>query len=147
MEDAKSAEDIIGPWIAKLLALEWVPFGDELVTEPDRDETEGARRNMDILPQIQERFVRFNLREVYIACGWDTTAKDLDCAKKNFNGEEFEVRKKDWMERTQAILDQAYQEQWNWSRIRRKLGLAKNGTSSMLDGWLPERQDMRHLLL
>jgi hypothetical protein len=147
IRDAKSAEDIIGPWIAKLLALEWVPFGDELITQPGQEEVEDTRRDVHILTQIQERFVRFNLREVYIACGWNTTAKDLDSAKNNFSGAQFEMRKKEWMEQTQRTLDQAYQEQWSWSRIRIELRLVENGNIRLLDDLLPDGQDMRYLQL
>jgi hypothetical protein len=147
MDDAKAAEDIIGPWIAKLLALDWVPFGDQLITEPDQDEVEDARSNMDILTHLQERFVRFSLREVYIACGWDVTARDLDSVKSNFNGTQFEIKKKEWMEQTQETLDQAYQEQWAWSRIRIELGLVEDSKTKLLVESLPDGQDMRQLQL
>jgi hypothetical protein len=147
MDDAKAAEDIIGPWIAKLLALDWVPFGDEFITEPDQEEVEDARRKMDILIHIQERFVRLNLREVYIACGWNVTARDLDSAKSEFDDTQFEIKKKEWMERTQETLNQAYQEQWAWSRIRIKLELEENDKIRLLDDLLPDGQDMRHLQL
>jgi hypothetical protein len=147
MDDAKAAEDIIGPWITKLLALHWVPFEYELIREPDEDEVEDASRDMDILTHLQERFVRFNLREVYIACGWNVTAGDLDSAKSDFNGTQFEIKKKEWMELTQKTLDQAYQGQWAWSKIRIELGLEEDGKIGLLDDLLPDGQDMRHLQL
>jgi hypothetical protein len=147
IDDAKAAEDIISLWIAKLLALDWVPFEDELITKPDQDEVEDARRDMGILTQVQERFVRFNLREVYIACGWNVTARNLESAKSDFDGTQFEIKKKEWMEQTQRILDQAYQEQWSWSRILIELRLVKDDKIRLLDDRLPGGQDMRPLQL
>jgi hypothetical protein len=73
LDDAKSAEEIIGPWIAKLLALEWVPFGEELIVEPEEDEVGSAKDNADNLAYIQLRFVKFSLREIYIRLADGTT--------------------------------------------------------------------------
>jgi hypothetical protein len=91
--------------------------------------------------------VRLNLREVYIACGWNVTARDLDSAKSEFDDTQFEIKKKEWMERTQETLNQAYQEQWAWSRIRIKLRLEESDKIRLLDDLLPDGQDMRHLQL
>jgi hypothetical protein len=146
MDDAKPAEQIIRPWIAKLLKLEWVPFREELVTEPDEDEV-SEKGDADILTQLQEKFVKFNFRGVYIACGWDDKAEDLDAAKRGFDDELFDIKKKEWMEQTQKVLDQAYEEQWSWSGIRTALGLVENGKIALLDDWLPEGQQMRHIQL
>jgi hypothetical protein len=147
MEDAKSAGLIIGPWIAKLLALEWVPFGEELITEPGEDEVESAKDDVDSLVYIQLRFVKFSLREIYKACGWNGKATDLSVAKSKFDGDLFEVKKKEWMEQTQTVLDQAYQEQWEWSRVRTVLDLGASDKIALLDDCLPEGQQMRHIEL
>jgi hypothetical protein len=146
LEDAKPAERILGPWVAKLLALEWVPSGEELVTEPDEDEV-SEKGDVDILTQLQEKFVKFNSREVYIACGWNDEAEDLDAAKRGFDDELFEIKKGEWMEQTKKVLDQAYEEQWNWKRIRSDLRLVQNSKIVSLDDWLPEGQQMRHIQL
>lgn len=145
MEDAKAAKQILWPWIAKLLKLEWVPFGGELVTEPEEDEVVSDISDADIFTQLQENFVKFNFREVYKSCGWDDKAEDLDAAKTGFDDELFEVKKEEWMEQTQKILDQAYEEQWNWKGIRTDLGLVENSKIISLDNWLLEGQGMRHI--
>jgi hypothetical protein len=53
MDDAKPAEQIFGPWIAKMLKLEWVAFGEELVTEPEEDEVVSDNSDVDIFTQLQ----------------------------------------------------------------------------------------------
>lgn len=145
MEDAKAAGEIIGPWIEKLLKLEWVPFGNDIVTEPEDDDVESAKGNVDIVANLQLRFIKSSIRQIYKACGWNTNARDLDTAKKDFDDDLFEIKKQDWMEQTQKILDQAYEEQWKWLRIRTELNLDGRGQIARLDNCLPEGQQMRHL--
>ena len=123
MGDAKSAEEIIGVWIERLLKLEWVTFGDEIVTEPDRDDVESAMGDVDLVADIQLRFVKFSVRQIYHACGWNDKARDLDIVKKDFEANLFEINKQEWAEQTQKTLDQAYEEQWEWSRIGTELDL------------------------
>jgi hypothetical protein len=147
MDDARPTEEIIGPWIAKLLALGWVPFGEELITEPEEDEVVSAKDDVDNLAWIQLRFVKLNLKEIYKACGWNDKAKELSVAKSKFDGGLFEIKKQEWMEHTQTILDQAYQEQWEWPRIRTVLNLVASDKVTLLDDCLPEGQQMRHIEL
>ncbi|KAH0286100.1 hypothetical protein M436DRAFT_60221 [Aureobasidium namibiae CBS 147.97] len=145
MEDAKAAEEILGPWIEKMLKLEWVPFGDEIVTEPDRDDVKIAKGDVDLVADIQLRFVKFSVRQVYMACGWNDKAKDLHAAKRAFDDDSFEHKKQEWMSQTQRVLDQAYEEQWEWSSIRTELDIEGSGPIALLDDCLPEGQQMRHL--
>jgi hypothetical protein len=147
MNDAKPAELIMGPWIAKLLALEWVPFGEKLITEPEDEELESAKDDVDNLAYNQLRFVKFSLKEIYKACGWNDEAKGLSVAKGKFDGGLFDIKKQKWTEQTQTILDQAYQEQWEWSRVRTILNLGASDKIALLDDCLPEGQQMRHIEL
>ncbi|CAD0094263.1 unnamed protein product [Aureobasidium vineae] len=145
MDDAKPVEQIMGPWIEKLLRLDWVPFGEELITEPDEANLVAMKGDVDVLEHDQLRFIKSSLRNVYLAAGWNDTANDLETAKKEFDGDLFEIKKLEWMKRTQEILDQAYDEGWTWSRIRTDLGLANSGKVTILDDWLPEGEQMRHI--
>jgi hypothetical protein len=147
MNDAKPAELIMGPWIAKLLALEWVPFGEKLITEPEDEELESAKDDVDNLAYNQLRFVKLSLKEIYKACGWNDEAKGLSVAKGKFDGGLFDIKKQKWTEQTQTILDQAYQEQWEWSRVRTILNLGASDKIALLDDCLPEGQQMRHIEL
>ena len=145
MDNAKSPDQIFGPWIAKLLALDWVPFESELIKKPTEDEVEAAKGDVDMMAGIQIVFIKFNFRQIYLDCGWNGKAKDLNTAKKYFDDKLFEIKKTDWKEQTQKILDQAYEEQWEWSRIRTRLGLEGNSQIALLDDCLAEGQQMRHL--
>jgi hypothetical protein len=98
-------------------------------------------------PSFRGKFVKFNFREVHKGCGWDDKAEDLDAAKRGFDDELFDIKKKEWMEQTQKILDRAYEEQWALKRVRTDLGLANHSKIALLDDWLPERQQMRHIQL
>lgn len=145
MQDAKPAEEIIGPWVEKLLMLQWMPFGDEIITEHDEDDVEAAKSHVDTLTDIQLCFVKFSVRQVYTACGWNDKAKDLEAAKKDFDADLFVIKKEEWISKTQEILDQAYEEQWSWLTIRTELGLEESSQIALLDDCLPEGQQMRHL--
>lgn len=57
---------------------EGVSFGDEIVTEPEEDEivaepdradVELAMGDVDLVADIQLRFVKFSVRQIYMACG------------------------------------------------------------------------------
>jgi hypothetical protein len=57
--------------------LEWVPFRDEIIEEPDVDEVNSSLEDADIKVQCQIRFIQWSLREVYIAAGWKEVGGDL----------------------------------------------------------------------
>ncbi|KAK6001227.1 hypothetical protein QM012_002558 [Aureobasidium pullulans] len=145
--DAKSAKEIIGPCVEKLLMLKWVPFNEELITEPDEDDLRASKGNSDILDHYQARLIKFNLRDVYLAAGWNDEANDLEGAKKQFDGDLFEVKKQEWTQKTQETLDLAYEEEWKWSRIRATLDLRNSEKVRLLDNWLSEGQQPRHIEL
>lgn len=142
--DAKPVEEIIGPWVEKLRKLEWVPFREELIKEPDEENLRSSRGDVDVLDQYQAQFLKFSMREVYLAAGWDDKAADLEAAKEGFNDDLFEVKKQEWMQKTQDVLDRAYGEGWEWSRIRTTLGLENSEGAKLLDDWLPKGQRPRH---
>lgn len=52
MEDAKTAKEILGPWIERLLKVEWMPSGDETVTELTMGEGEVTVGNVDEVPDL-----------------------------------------------------------------------------------------------
>ncbi|KAG9945986.1 hypothetical protein KCU85_g6854, partial [Aureobasidium melanogenum] len=143
LDDAKPVKEIIGPWVRELIRLEWVPYNEELITEPDEEYL--TEVNVDVWDQYQAQFIKFSTREVYLAAGWDDKADDLDRAKKGFDGDSFEVKKLKWIQKTQDILNQAYVERWEWSRIRTTLGLGDSEKARLLDDWLPEGRQMRHI--
>lgn len=145
LDDAKPVAEIIGPWVNKLLKLAWVPCNEELITEPEEDDLRASKGNMDVLEQYQAQFIKFSMRDVYLAAGWDDRADDLEGARKNFDGDLFEVKKQEWISRTQEILDRAYEEGWKWSRIRTTLNLGNNEKARLLDDWLPEGQQPKHI--
>jgi hypothetical protein len=99
-EDAKLANEILGPWIKRLVTLEWVPFRDEIIENPDVDEVNSSLEDADIKVQCQIRFKQWSFREAYIAAGWNDKAKDLEPARTNFDEDGFESRKEDWTVRT-----------------------------------------------
>ena len=128
-----------------LSKLKWVPFGDVIGTEPDRDDVQSAMGHEDEVASLQLRFVKFSLRQIYMACGWNDKIEDLHAAKRNFDDDLFEHKKQEWMRHMQKVLDQTYEEQWEWSRIRTELDLERSGQVALLDYCLPEGQQMRHL--
>ncbi|KAG9606009.1 hypothetical protein KCU77_g533, partial [Aureobasidium melanogenum] len=145
LDDAKSVREIMGPWIAKLIGLEWVPCNEELITEPDEDDLRASKGNVDILDQHQAQFIKFSMRDVYLAAGWDDKADDLESAKKGYDDDLFEVKKQEWIRKTQETLDQAYEEGWQWSRVRTTLGLGNSQRVKLLDDWLPEGQQPKRI--
>ncbi|KAG9569102.1 hypothetical protein KCU71_g1520, partial [Aureobasidium melanogenum] len=145
LDDAKPVKEVMGPWIAKFIRLEWIPFNEELITEPDEEFLRASEGDVDVLDQYQAQFIKFGMREVYLAAGWDDKADDLESAKKEFDGDLFEVKKQEWTQNTQDILDQAYEEGLGWSRIRTTLGLGNSEKVKLLDDWLPEGQQPKHI--
>ena len=69
-----------------------MPFGDEIVAEPDRDDVESAMGDVDLVADIQLRFVKFSVRQIYMACSWNDKARNLDAATKDFDTNLFEIR-------------------------------------------------------
>ncbi|KAG9671493.1 hypothetical protein KCU99_g4772, partial [Aureobasidium melanogenum] len=145
LDDAKPVKEVMGPWIAKFIRLEWIPFNEELITEPDEEHLRASEGDVDVLDQYQAQFIKFGMREVYLAAGWNDKADDLESAKKGFDGDLFEVKKQEWTQNTQDILDQAYEEGLGWSRIRTTLGLGNSEKVKLLDDWLPEGQQPKHI--
>ncbi|KAG9569982.1 hypothetical protein KCU79_g1253, partial [Aureobasidium melanogenum] len=119
----------------------------ELITEPDEEDLRASKGDVDVLDQYQAQFIKFSMRDVYLAAGWDDKADDLSGAKKGFDGDLFDIKKQAWIEKMQAMLDQAYAEGWEWSRIRTTLGLGKREKARLLDDWLPEGQHPRRIEL
>ncbi|KAH0154333.1 hypothetical protein KCU67_g9101, partial [Aureobasidium melanogenum] len=115
------------------------------VMEPDEEFLRASEGDVDVLDQYQAQFIKFGMREVYLAAGWDDKADDLESAKKEFDGDLFEVKKQEWTQNTQDILDQAYEEGLGWSRIRTTLGLGNSEKVKLLDDWLPEGQQPKHI--
>lgn len=148
-EDAKPVNDILNPWIQSLISLEWLPFDNELAVEPDEDELADVMNDADIVTQYQLQLIKRGLKEVYIACGWNDRAADLESARENFSPAEFESRKAEWKEKTQSVLDRAYEQSWSWHQIRTELGgeLATSQKASRLDGSLRDGQQQRHIEL
>jgi hypothetical protein len=146
-EDARPADEILGPWIKRLVTLEWVPSRDEIIEEPDVDEINSSLKDADIKVQCQIRFIQWSFREVYIAAGWNDKAKDLEGARTNFDEDGFESRKENWTVKTQELLDRAYRESWSWEKIRMELGgdLTTNHRAKLMDGPLPDGQQPRHI--
>jgi hypothetical protein len=68
-------------------------------------------------------------------------------AKRKFDGDLFDIKKQEWTGQTQTILDQAYQEQWEWSRVRTILNLGASDRIALLDDCLPKGQQIRHIKL
>ncbi|CAD0090159.1 unnamed protein product [Aureobasidium mustum] len=147
LDDAKPVKETIGPWISKLIRLEWVPFNEELVEEPNEEDLRASKGDVDVLDQYQAQFIKFSMRDVYLAAGWDDKANDLKGAQKGFDGDLFEVKKQEWTRRTQEILDRAYEEEWRWSRIRTTLSLGNSDKVKHFDDWLPEEHQPRHIEL
>ncbi|KAH0279467.1 hypothetical protein KCU91_g1749, partial [Aureobasidium melanogenum] len=145
LDDAKPVKEIIGPWKSKLIRLEWVPFNEELITEPDEEDLRARQGDVDVLDQYQTQFIKFSMRNVYLAAGWDDEADDLKSAKKGFDGDLFENKKQEWIAKTQEMLDRAYEEGWEWSRIRMTLSLRNSEKVKLLDDWLPEGQQPKHI--
>jgi hypothetical protein len=71
----------------------------------------------------------------------------LEGARTNFDEDGFELRKENWTVKTQELLDRAYQESWSWEKIRMELGgdLTINHRAKLMDGPLPDGQQLRHI--
>lgn len=147
--DAKPADEILKSWIGKFITLAWVPFGDQIVVEPDEDEVRDAMRDVDVMVQYQAQFIQWSFREVYISAGWDIDASDLEAAKIDFDADDFAVKKAVWIEETQEMLDRAYEQQWPWGKIRTELGgeLANNQRARLLDAVIGDGYQQRHIEL
>ncbi|KAH0351852.1 hypothetical protein KCU81_g2106, partial [Aureobasidium melanogenum] len=143
LDDAKPVKEIMSPWIAKLIRLEWVPYKEELSSEPDEEYL--TQVNVDVLDQYQAQFIKFSMRHVYLAAGWDDKAADLEAAQRGFDGDLFEAKKLEWIRKTQEILDRAYEQGWEWSRIRTNLRLGNSEKVRLLDDWLSEGQRPKHI--
>ncbi|KAG2162838.1 hypothetical protein VTO58DRAFT_110303 [Aureobasidium pullulans] len=147
--DAKPADEILKSWIANFITLAWVPFGDQIVVEPDEDEVRDAMRDADVMVQYQAQFIQWSFRDVYISAGWDIDASDLEAAKIDFDVDDFAVKKAVWIEETQEMLDRAYEQQWPWQKIRMELGgeLANNQRARLLDAVIGDGYQQRHIEL
>jgi len=148
-EDAKPVDDILDPWIKSLISLDWLPFDDRLVEEPDVAELSDAMNDADVLVQFQSQLVQRSLKEVYVNTGWNVETQDLESARENFDADEFISQKSDWKEKTQNVLDRAYEGMWSWQQVRNELGgeLANSERASRLDGPLPDGQQPRQIEL
>ncbi|THW42702.1 hypothetical protein D6D21_05738 [Aureobasidium pullulans] len=147
--DAKPAGEILKSWIGNFITLAWVPFGDQIVVEPDEDEVRDAMRDADVMVQYQAQFIQWGFRDVYISAGWDIDASDLEAAKIDFDVDDFAVKKAVWIEETQVMLDRAYEQQWPWQKIRMELGgeLANNQRARLLDAVIGDGWQQRHIEL
>ncbi|THX23337.1 hypothetical protein D6D10_10338 [Aureobasidium pullulans] len=147
--DAKPADEILKSWIGNFITLAWVPFGDQIVIEPDEDEVRDAMRDVDVMVQYQAQFIQWSFRDVYISGGWDIDASDLEGAKTDFDVDDFAVKKAVWIEETQEMLDRAYEQQWPWQKIRMELGgeLANNQRARLLDAVIGDGYQQRHIEL
>ncbi|THX46567.1 hypothetical protein D6D06_10034 [Aureobasidium pullulans] len=147
--DAKPADEILKSWIGNFITLAWVPFGDQIVVEPDEDEVRDAMRDADIVVQYQAQFIQWSFRDVYMAAGWDATAEDLETASKDFDIIEFARMQAEWLDETQEMLDRAYEQQWPWQKIRMELGgeLANNQRARLLDAVIGDGYQQRHIEL
>lgn len=149
LEDAKTVDEILDPWIRKLISLDWLPFDDRIVEEPDDAEFNDAGRDPDVLVQYQVQLVQRTLKEVYITAGWNVEAANLGTACEKFNAGEFVRRKEEWKEKTQKMLDRAYEEGWAWERVCAEIGgeLVSSERARGLDGALGDRQQPRRIEL
>jgi hypothetical protein len=149
LEDAKAVDEILDPWIRKLISLDWLPFDDRIIEEPDVAELNDAGRDPDVLVQYQTQLVQRTLKEVYVTAGWNVEAADLGTACENFDAGEFVRRKGMWRETTQEVLDRAYAEGWDWERVCEELGgeLVSGEGARMLDGALSDGQQPRRIEL
>ena len=147
--DAKPADEILKSWIENFITLAWVPFGDQIVVEPDEDEVRDAMRDVDIVVQYQAQFIQWSFRDVYMAAGWDATAEDLGTARKDFDIIEFARMQAEWLDETQEMLDRAYEQQWPWQKIRMELGgeLANSQRARLLDAVIGDGYQQRHIEL
>ncbi|THV65863.1 hypothetical protein D6D27_10334 [Aureobasidium pullulans] len=147
--DAKPADEILKSWIENLITLAWVPFGDQIVVEPDEDEARDAMRDADIVVQYQAQFIQWSFRDVYMAAGWDATAEDLETASKDFDIVESARMQAEWLNETEEMLDRAYEQQWPWQKIRMELGgeLANNQRARLLDAGIGDGYRQRHIEL
>ncbi|CAD0014699.1 unnamed protein product [Aureobasidium pullulans] len=147
--DAKPADEILKSWIGNFITLAWVPFGDQIVVEPDEDEVRDAMRDADVTVQYQAQFIQWSFRDVYISAGWDIDASDLEGAKIDFDVDNFAVKKAVWIEETQEMLDRAHEQQWAWQRVRMELGgeLADNQRARLLDAVIGDGYQQRHIEL
>lgn len=148
-EDARPVDEILDPWIRKLIELHWLPFNDRLIQEPDGAELNDAVKDTDVLVQYQTQLVQRTLKEVYISAGWNVEATTLETASENFEAEEFVRKKAEWREKTQQVLDQAYEEGWAWERVCNEIGgeLVSSERARRLDGVLPDGQQLRRIEL
>jgi hypothetical protein len=146
-DDAKPADEILKSWIENFITLAWVPFGDQIVVEPDEDEVRDAMRDADVMVQYQAQFIQWSFRDVYMAAGWDATAEDLETASKDFDIIEFARMQAEWLDETQEMLDRAYEQQWPWQKIRMELGgeLANNQRARLLDAVIGDGYQQRHI--
>lgn len=146
---AQPPEQLIGGWIKTLISLEWLPCENQLIVNPTVPELQDATRHSDLMEQYQLQFVQRTLKDVYTAAGWDVTASDLESASSGFDPDVFATEKDSWMERTQDLLDRAYEECWSWRAIREAIGgeLATSDIAGMLDVPISEGWQPRHLEL
>ena len=87
-----------------LSKLKWVSFGDEIVTKPDRADVELAMGDVDLVVEIQLRSVKFSVRQIYMACGWNDKAKDLDAARQNVIPIYLSIRSKNGWNKSRRFL-------------------------------------------
>jgi hypothetical protein len=148
-EDARPVDDILNPWIRSLISLDWLPFDDTIIEEPDVAEFNDAVKDADVLVQFQSQLVQRSLKEVYINAGWNVEATDLEFACENFDAGEFLRQKEEWREKTQKVLGCAYEEGWDWDRVCEELGgeLVSDEGARKLDGALGDGQQPRRIEL
>ncbi|THW11865.1 hypothetical protein D6D24_06939 [Aureobasidium pullulans] len=147
--DAKPADEILKSWIGNFITLAWVPFGDQIIVEPDEDEVRDAMRDVDVMVQYQAQFIQWSFRDVYMAAGWDATAEDLETASKDFDIVESARMQAEWLNETEEMLDRAYEQQWPWQKTRMELGgeLADNQRARLLDAVIGDGYRQRHIEL
>ena len=122
------AEQVIRQWTQKWISLQWLPLNETngwhlLIEEPSEAELRQASKTSQLREQCQVRLLQRELKNCFIAAGWDATAPDLESARRNFDGEAYEHKKLQWKESTQALLDQAFSEKWPWARISARANL------------------------
>lgn len=148
-DEAQPPERVIGQWTKNLITLDWLPLENELIIDPATDELGDADTDPDVLAQYQLQFIQRTLKDVFLSAGWNAEASDIDNAKADFDPEAFLSDKEDWMQRTQDLLDRAYEESWTWAAIREAIGgeLASSEKARILDRMTADGWQPRHLEL
>lgn len=140
-------DELLGQWTRNWTSLTWLPFCEPngwryLIPEPSMAELKQASSTQSLREQFQLKLLQRNMKDVYVAAGWNVDAQDVQSAQSNFNGNLFAHKSFEWRKSTQALLDKAYQERWTWAQIRAGLNLEPESSSPLDCELTPDAKDI-----